>query len=110
MCMPTASDAIPLRFVDSDIVANRGYLAGWYRAELDGVQIKALCDDVTVQIYGGQTWDVDIWSYLNLKGKSLSASKYSQAAYLFDQSSLATDANKLADINAAIWKIMNPAL
>ena len=57
-----------------------------------------------------QTWDVDIWSYLDPKGKSLSASKHSKAAYLFDQSSVATDANKLADINAEIWKIMNPAL
>jgi hypothetical protein len=42
--------------------------------------------------------------------KSISASKHSKAPYLFDQSSVATDANKLADINAAIWKIMNPAL
>jgi hypothetical protein len=48
VCMPTASDVIPLTFVDMEIVANRGCLAGWYRAELDGVQIKALCEDVTV--------------------------------------------------------------
>jgi hypothetical protein len=84
--------------------------AGTYRIKLDGVEISVMCDDVTARIYPGLGWDANVWGWDDLASSpgKFESIKYSQAAYLFEQTYWETDATILADINQAIWKIMSP--
>lgn len=107
VCMPTAADAIPLKFIGVDIVEPRdGIYAGLYTAELDGVRMSVMCDNVETMI-SQQTWEVNVWTYPENEGK-FDELKYSQAAYLFKQTIGITDKVLLADLNEAIWEIMSP--
>jgi len=112
LILPLHADALTLEYKNTGISAPRaGAYAGLYGMELDGDPILAMCDDYLTHIAPPYSWDVYLWTYNDVetggKGKfgSSDPDNYSMAGYLFSKTFDVTDANTLADINAAIWKI-----
>jgi hypothetical protein len=114
LTFPSHANASTLTLLDqgnSAVISlgDGGVYAGLYHMALDGNSISAMCDDYLTHISFGQTWDVNLWAYNDvINGKfndSDAAEDYSMAGWLFKQTFGVTDANTLASINAAIWKI-----
>ena len=88
--------------------ARNGAYAGLYDMNLDGNHLYAMCDNYSTLIAPPYSWEVEIWTYDQVEagaGKFGNANKYDMAGYLFQKTIGVTNANILADVNAAVWKI-----
>jgi hypothetical protein len=120
LLMPIPLKATPVtvdvKFLGVGIAEPRGgYWAGTYTILLDDVETTVMCDDVTHTIQQNETWQAIVWGYSDLDsnpdtnpGRYAPDLKYSQAAYLYGLAQGETNPATLADIDAAIWKIMSP--
>ena len=102
-------------------VPNHGVYAGLYELEIDGNQVFAMCDDYTTHIAG--TWTATQHNYSSIIdsnngkfhiGDPTGDDRYHQAGYLFNQvvhnPTTSTDKQTNADLNFAVWAIMDPTL
>ena len=97
-----------------------GVYSGFYTLTIDSAMLLAMCDSRFAQVNPPVTWAADLWTYADIQagavGKYNSPStpatltKYSQAGWLFSQigTLLPTDYSGQADIQEAIWRIMEP--
>lgn len=97
-----------------------GVYVGFYSLTIDGNTLLAMCDSRFALVNPPTLWTADINSYAGIQGGAVglynnpstaaTLIKYSQAGWLFGQlSTLApNDFTGQADINEAIWKVMEP--
>ena len=114
MLVSMAANAASVTLMDVANSQNRdGFYAGFYTLKVNGQGILAMCDDFTTNTTPGQSWTANIYSYSDINsgaGKfGPNPVLYSQAGYLFSQAQSADYTNQ-ADINNAIWKIMDPGV
>jgi hypothetical protein len=122
IAMPISSSAYSLhemQLVGTDGSQNRGgELAGYYEVTVDGIRTLMFCDDQATIINLGLKWTAFDYSYNDIqegKGKfnanpptEGTLGKYGAAGWLFDQASrYSGDYTALADIDEAIWRVMN---
>jgi hypothetical protein len=118
LTLPLHANASTLTLLDQGNSAvinlgDGGVYAGLYHMALDGNSISAMCDDYLTHINFGDTWEVNVWTYDDYSQGKFSGSgsaAYSMAGWLFSQTFGVTDANTLAKINAALWKIFDTQL
>jgi len=114
--LPAFANAEAIHFLNAGISDVRlGAYAGLYNATIDGTPIQVMCDDFATHIAPPYDWIVNVYTYAQVesgRGKFpvTTADNYSMAGYLFSKTIGVTNAKILADINAAIWKIMDSAL
>lgn len=108
LCAPAIAYTLTYENVGMSAVRNGAY-AGLYGMSLDGNNLYAMCDDYATHIAPPYSWEVQIWTYDQVEagaGKfGPNANKYDMAGYLFQKTIGITDANVLADVNSAVWKI-----
>lgn len=113
MLISLTANAAAVTLVNIANSQNRdGFYAGFYTLNVDGQNILAMCDDFTTNTTKGENWAADVYSYTDVNSGAGKFGPnpviYSQAGYLFGLAQSADYANQ-ADINNAIWKIMDPS-
>ncbi len=90
-----------------------GAYSGLYQLEVNGATVEAMCDDKFTDVYIGDTWTANRFTYADIiagapvKFASSGIYKYSQVGYLFSLLG-GVSSSDTADINLAVWNIMSP--
>jgi len=114
MVVSMAANAASVTLVDVANSQNRdGFYAGFYTLKVNGQDILAMCDDFTTNTTLGENWTANIYNYSDVNsgaGKfGPNPVLYSQVGYLYSLAPSADYTNQ-ADIDNAIWKIMDPSV
>lgn len=94
-----------------DSIPYHGVWAGYYLANVDGIEKRVTCEDFTTWVRLGQSWQAYEYTYADIQAgastKFLGAQKYSEVGWLFSQMASAIPVAR-AQMQGAMWNIMSP--
>jgi hypothetical protein len=99
-----SASADTFTLVSGSGVTHNGFTVGPLNGALNGSPVTVWCDDFDDFVNFGDTWEVNVLSFGDLSGSTLT--QYQTAAWLTMQFSV-TDQSQWGDIHYALWRVFD---